>query len=82
MLRSQHGTNYVLDEQVYFSQYGPYAKTIQESTMIQLSCKFWESAWNLGWIIALANSSDTNLIMSLMSMKIVTNMTHMQYHPR
>ena len=51
--------------------------TIQANAMLQLSCKFGESKWNLYWLIWLTHLT---LIMSLASIKMLTNMIHMEYH--
>ena len=48
--------------------------------MLKLSWKFGESKWYPYWVIVLTSSS--GIIMSLMNMKVLTNMAHLQYHPR
>ena len=55
--------------------------------MLKLSWKFGGSKWYPYWVIVLTSSSGTNyvptplaLIMSLTSMKVLTNMAHFQYH--
>ena len=46
--------------------------------MLQLASKFGESKWNLYWLIVLI--VHLSPIMSPTIMKILTNMTHLQYH--
>ena len=79
VLTSSSGTNYVPNEHEGVDQYGsfsipselvlyqshPESLVNQNEILIELSC----------WRAHLA------LIMSLTSMKMLTNMTHMQYHP-
>ena len=62
----------------YFDKYCPQATPSE--LMLQLSCKFSASKWNLHWVIV--SWAYLAKIMSLSSLKILTNMAHMQYHPR
>ena len=58
---TSQGTNYVLNEHLDFSQQDWYkCNNIRDDILIQLPCKFQESNWNPGWVIALMNSSDAN----------------------
>ena len=80
VLTSSSGTNYVLNEHEDFDKYDPYAipsevlpcssylasLVNQTNIIIDLSC----------WRAHLA------VIMSLTDMKILTNITHMEYLPR
>ena len=80
VLTSSSGTNYVPNEHEGVDQYGsfsipselvlyqshPESLVNQNEILIELSCK----------------RAHLALIMSLTSMKMLTNITHMQYHPR
>ena len=80
VLTSSSGTNYVPNEHEGVDQYGSFSipselvlyQTNPESLVnqneipVELSCK----------------RAHLALIMSLTSMKMLTNITHMQYHPR
>ena len=80
MLTSSSGTNYVPNEHEDVDQYGsftipseimpclsyPVSLVNQNEVLIELSCQ----------------RAHLALIMSLTGMKMLTNMTRMQYHPR
>ena len=57
-LTTSHGMNFVLNDQLTFSQHDPYAIPSEIhicSIMIQVFCKFQESNWNSDWVIGLLN---------------------------
>ena len=80
MLTSSSGTNYVSNEHEDVGQYGSFA--IQSKIM---PCKSYpESLVNQNEIVIELSCYRARLalIMSLTSMKMLTHMTHMQYHLR
>ena len=80
MLTSSTGANYGLNEHEDDNQYGSLAipsdilpyQSYPESLMDQNEIAIELSSWR----------AHLALIMSLMSIKMLTNMIHMQYHPR
>ena len=79
MLTSSSGTNDVLNKHEDVGQYGSFAIP---SKMMQYQSHP-ESLVNQNYILIelLCYQAHLTLIMSLMSMKMLTNMSHMQYHP-
>ena len=80
MLRCSFGTDYVLNEHEDVDRYGSFA--IPSDKIPYQS--YPESLVNQNEILVDMSCcrSHLALIMSLMSMKMLTNMTHLQYRPR
>ena len=76
ILTTLYGTNYVLNEHMYFSRYGPYS--IPSDTVPWYSYPASLENQNPCWLNLLRNSFDT--LTTLMSMKILISMVHLQYH--
>ena len=72
-------TNYACNEHEDLGQYDQYAIPSQDNAMLYLPCKFGEWKWNPYGVTVFTNSSITK---SLISIKILKNKVHMQYHLR
>ena len=60
----------------------PYAIPYEIMPYVTPILQVCESKWNPYWLIVLRSSSDSNYVTLATSMKMLTIMTHMQYHPR
>ena len=77
---TSHGMNYVLNEHKDFDQFGSF--TIPSEIVLYQSNP--ESLVNQNEILSelLCQRADLAIIMSITSMKMLTDMAHLQYHQR